>query len=371
MPKNKIQGENKMQKLKIEDYGYTERFKALAAQCKSSLIPARITAVYQGMYEIVTDEGAGKAKLKGNYMINNPSEDMVPTVGDFVLVYYVADSTSIIHHLLERNSLLMRKAPADNKKLTQLIGANIDTAFIVTSMNKDFNAGRIERYLTAIYQSGITPVILLSKSDVCENPYEYIAKANDIAMGADVVATSAHSMDGIDQLKSMLKKGKTVIFIGSSGVGKSSLLNAIAEDEIMPVNEIREDDAKGRHTTTHRQLIMLDGGCMLIDTPGMREFTLFDADEFVDETFSDITALARQCHFGDCRHDAEIKCAVKRAIENGELDPDRLKQYNKQKKLDAYADKKAYVRNKEKNMKKYYSIGKEARKRKSYDGYND
>ncbi|MEX1377977.1 MAG: ribosome small subunit-dependent GTPase A [Eubacteriales bacterium] len=359
-----------MEKLTIEDYGYTEKFKTLATQYDSRLIPARITAVYQGMYDIATDYGISKAKLKGNYLINNPAEDMMPTVGDFVLVDYQPNAHSIIHHLLDRTSLLIRKAPQDNKKLTQLIGANIDTAFIVTSMNKDFNAGRIERYLTAIYQSGITPVILLSKSDVCENPAEYIAKANDIAMGADVISTSAYDMNGIDSLKSMLKKGKTVIFVGSSGVGKSSLLNVVADDEIMEVNTIREDDAKGRHTTTHRQLIMLESGCMLIDTPGMREFTLFDADDSVDETFRDIIDLAQHCHFGDCSHDAEIKCAVKQAIEDGELDADRLKQYNKQKKLDAFADKKAYVRNKEKNMKKYYSIGKEARKRKSHDGYD-
>ncbi len=369
--KKRISKEYIMSNLKLTDYGYQEKYRALAAQYDIKLIPARITAVYQGIYEIVTDFGMSKAKLRGNYTLNNVSEESIPTVGDFVMVDYQKDASfSLIYHLIDRFSLLIRRAPEDNKKMNQMIGANIDYAFIVTSMNKDFSPGRIERYLTAIYQGGITPVIILSKSDLAENEYEFISTVNDIAFGVDVICTSAVTMDGIDKVKAMLQKGKTVIFIGSSGVGKSSLLNAIAGSEIMNVKKIREDDDKGRHTTTHRQLIMLDSGCMLIDTPGMREFSLTDAGTGVDETFSDIYELAKECHFSDCSHGKEIKCAVKKAIEEGRLDPERLKQYNKQKKVDSYYSNKDYLKNKEKSMKKYYEIGKDARNKKSYDGYN-
>ena len=360
-----------MNTIKLTEYGYNEKYETLAKQYDNKYTPARIVAVYQGMYDIATDYGISKAKLRGNYILNNPLEAAIPTVGDFVLVdYQLEGAVSPIYHLLDRKSLLMRRAPEDNKKASQMIGANIDYAFIVTSMNKDFNLGRIERYLTAIYQGGITPVIVLSKSDLCDNEYNYISKVNDIAFGLDIICTSSHTMDGIDKLKALLKKEKTVIFIGSSGVGKSSLLNAVAGSEVMHVNRVREDDDKGRHTTTHRQLIMLDNGCMLIDTPGMREFSLFDAAESVDETFKDIYELTKQCHFSNCSHNKEIKCAVKRAIENGELDENRLIQYNKQKKVDAYYSNKDYIKNKEKSMKKYHEIGKYARKNKSFDGYN-
>ena len=340
-----------MSNLTLTDYGYCEKHQALAAQYDNKLTPARITAVYQGIYEIATDFGVSKAKLRGNYTLNNPSEESIPTVGDFVMVDYQKDASfSLIHHLIDRFSLLIRKAPNDNSKMNQMIGANIDYAFIVTSMNKDFSPGRIERYLTAIYQGGITPVIILSKSDLSEDKYEFISKVNDIAFGVEVICTSTISMDGIDKVKSMLGKGKTVIFIGSSGVGKSSLLNAIAGSEIMHVEKIREDDDKGRHTTTHRQLIMLNGGCMLIDTPGMREFGLTNTGDGLDETFSDIYELAKKCHFSDCSHDKEIKCAVKQAIEEGRLDSDRLRQYNKQKKVDSYQSNKDYQKNKEKRF---------------------
>ena len=359
-----------MSNIHLEDYGFNEKHQTLAKQYDQNLTPARITAVYQGIYEIATDFGISKAKLRGNYTLQNPYEESIPTVGDFVMVdYQKGASFSLIYHLIHRSSLLTRKAPEDNKKTNQMLGANIDYAFIVTSMNKNFSPGRIERYLTAIYQGGITPVIILSKSDLADNEYEYISKASDIAFGLDIICTSTVTSEGIDTVKSMLKKGKTVIFIGSSGVGKSSLVNAVAGSEIMHVEKIREDDDKGRHTTTHRQLIMLDSGCMLIDTPGMREFGLLDSDS-VDETFKDIYELAKGCRFSDCTHDKEIDCAVKNAIDQGELDPERLKQYNKQKKIDSYYTNKNYLKNKEKAMKKYYEIGKQARKKKSYEGYD-
>jgi len=358
-----------MENLKIQDYGYNERFKTLATQYDSNLTPARVMAVYQGVYEIVTDYGVSRAKLKGNYLFNM-TEDTIPTVGDFVLVDYQQGSFSIIHQLLDRYSELVRKAPIDNKKVSQIIGANIDIAFIVTSMNKNFNLGRIERYLTSIYQGGITPVIILSKSDLCENQSELVSQTKDIAFGVDVITTSSYTMEGIEEVKALLDKSKTVIFIGSSGVGKSSLLNAVAGKEIMDVNTIREDDDRGRHTTTHRQLVMLDSGCMLIDTPGMRGFLLMDARDTVDDTFKDIHDLAKHCHFNNCTHNKEIKCAVKQAIEDGILLSHRLEQYNKQKKVYAYQDKKNYSRSKEKRMKKYHEVGKEARNRKSYDGYD-
>ncbi len=180
-----------MSNIHLEDYGFNEKYQTLAKQYGQNLTPARITAVYQGIYEIATDFGISKAKLRGNYTLQNPYEESIPTVGDFVMVDYQKDASfSLIHHLIHRSSLLTRKAPEDNKKKNQMIGANIDYAFIVTSMNKDFSLGRIERYLTAIYQGGITPVIILSKSDLADNEHEYISKTSDIAFGLDIICTS-------------------------------------------------------------------------------------------------------------------------------------------------------------------------------------
>ncbi len=326
----------------MNKFGYNDFYNKQQEKFNIDLVPARITAVFQGQYEIATDFGTSSAVLKGSYSFNEDNYD-IPTVGDFVMADYQDNGVSVIKNIMERKSSLIRKAPNDSSKDTQIIAANIDFAFVVMSLNKDFSTERLIRYTTAIYDGGITPVIILSKSDLVENETEingYIARVNEVVFGTDVLVCSTYTNEGIDEILDFLREGNTYVFLGSSGVGKSSLLNALAGNEMMTVSDIREDDDKGKHTTTHRQLFMLDNGAMIIDTPGMREFGLADADSGLSESFADIEALAQQCYFKDCTHNTEPKCAVKDAIQRGEISEQRLISYNKHKRVEAFFERR-------------------------------
>ena len=195
----------------------------------------------------------------------------------------------------------------------------------------DFNPKRLERYLTLAWQSGATPVILLTKADLVEDDWDYICRVERVAAGVNIHAVSAHTGYGLPRLNAYLQPGKTVVFLGSSGVGKSSLVNALAGEDIMAVNAIREDDSKGRHTTTHRQLILLKTGVMIIDTPGMRELGMWDVSEGLGEAFTDVEQFLGKCRFSDCKHETEPGCAIRAAIERGELDMQRWESYRKLK----------------------------------------
>ena len=199
------------------------------------------------------------------------------------------------------------------------------------SLNQDFNPKRLERYLTLAWQSGATPVILLTKADLVEDYWEYLTQVERVAAGVNTHVVSAHTGYGLPRLGAYLQPGKTLVFIGSSGVGKSSLVNALAGKQIMDVNGIREDDAKGRHTTTHRQMIRLDSGVLIIDTPGMRELGMWDVSEGLGDAFTDVEAHLGKCRFSDCRHESEPGCAIKAAIAAGELDLGRWESYQKLK----------------------------------------
>ena len=197
------------------------------------------------------------------------------------------------------------------------------------SLNLDFNPKRLERYLTLAWQSGATPVILLTKADLVENYWDYLTQVERVAAGVNTHVVSAHTGYGLERLNAYLQPGKTVVFLGSSGVGKSSLVNALAGEEIMTVNGIREDDSKGRHTTTHRQLIRLKSSVMIIDTPGMRELGMWDISEGLGDAFADVEQFIGKCRFSDCRHESEPGCAIKAAIATGELDAERWESYRK------------------------------------------
>ncbi len=247
------------------------------------------------------------------------------TVGDWLLLDPDHPPSS---RVLERKSLIKRRA-AGHDRQTQLIAANIDTAFIVSSCNQDFNVARLERYVALAFEAEVDPVIVLTKIDLCETPHSYVEAAKAISREVPVVVLDARGDEPKSKLADWCRPGQTLAFLGSSGVGKSTLINALSGTRSIATQAIREDDAKGRHTTTSRQLHILPNGCAVLDTPGMRELQLTDAGAGVADVFSDLHALSEQCRFNDCRHETEPGCAVRSAIEAGEVDSARLARWQK------------------------------------------
>ena len=341
--------------MNISDYGFD--YESYSDEITGT--PARITSVHKGRLGIVSDFGEGYAQLKGKeYYYENA---VFPTVGDFVLIDYNSNGDSRIKKTLERRTCFSRRSP-DKGKGEQAVAANFDYVFIMQSLNHDFNPKRLERYLTAARQSKAEPVIVLTKADLTDDYLPYILETSRVAEGIKTCIVSAKTGYGMEELLPYLQKGKTLVFLGSSGVGKSSLVNTLAGEKIMDVNGIREDDSKGRHTTTHRELVMLRNGVMLIDTPGMRELGMWDVTEGLDDAFSDVDRFAQKCRFRDCRHGNEPGCAVREAIENGELSASRFESYKKLKAEAKYNDSTAdYRRQKEQFFK---SIAISQRKKK-------
>ena len=308
--------------MNINDYGNVPHTENLPG------IPARVTAVHKERYEIVCEHGITHARLKTKaYFVD--TQDF-PTAGDFVMIRYIENGDSQILATLPRKTFFSRREPGPIPR-DQAVAANFDYVFIMQSLNMDFNPKRLERYLTLAWQSGATPVILLTKADLVEDYWEYLTQVERVATGVNTHVVSAHTGYGLNRLNAYLQPGKTVVFLGSSGVGKSSLVNALAGEEIMSVSDIREDDSKGRHTTTHRQLIRLRSGVMIIDTPGMRELGMWDVSEGLSDAFTDVEAFLGQCRFSDCRHETEPGCAIKAAIASGKLDAARWESYQKLK----------------------------------------
>ena len=308
--------------MNINDYGTVPNTENLPG------IPARVTSVHKERYEIVCQHGLTYARLKTKeYFLE---EESFPTAGDYVMIDYIDNGDSRIIATLPRRTLFSRREPGPIPR-DQAVAANFDYVFIMQSLNLDFNPKRLERYLTLSWQSGATPVILLTKADLVEDYWDYLTQVERVAAGVNVHVVSAHTGQGLARLNAYLQPGKTVVFLGSSGVGKSSLVNALAGEEIMAVSAIREDDSKGRHTTTHRQLIRLKSGVMVIDTPGMRELGMWDVSEGLADAFADVEQLLGKCRFSDCEHNTEPGCAIKAAIAAGELDIQRWESYQKLK----------------------------------------
>ncbi len=280
------------------------------------------------IYRVLTKDGEKLAKVSGKFSYEASENIDYPAVGDFVLLADGGADEGVILSVLPRASLFLRTA-AGTAHEAQAVAANIDTCFITMSLNQDFNVRRLERYLTIAWDSGAVPVVVLTKSDIADDAGQRVAEAENAALGVDVVVTSAKQGEGMDALAPYLKPGKTVAFLGSSGVGKSTLINALLGEARIKTAEIREDDDKGRHTTTTRNLIYLENGSAVIDTPGMREVGIESGD--TGHSFADIEALATECRFSDCQHDTEPGCAVKAAIDSGALDAKRLESYNKLK----------------------------------------
>jgi ribosome biogenesis GTPase len=320
---------------KLEDIGYSDWFKNRADEEKlSSHGVARITSVHKDSYTASKGDGDVFAELSGNLLYSTESALDLPTTGDWVYAdFYDDDSHAIIYGLLPRKTLLKRKT-SGKQVAHQLVAANIDTAFIIQSLNENFNISRLERYLVMVNEAGIEPIILLSKCDLAnkEKVEEAKQKVLKTSPQATTLAFSNLNGENINSIISLLKSGSTYCLLGSSGVGKTTLLNSILGSNQFETQDVSRIESKGRHTTTTRQLVQLQNGAMIIDTPGMRELGGISIDDGLDETFSEIVELSRKCKFNDCSHTNEKGCAILSAIEKGALSEKRYQNYLKMKR---------------------------------------
>ena len=335
---------------------------ALAAQ--ASLEPGstigRVTAVFRDQCLLRLPDAERMGELTGRFRHLARDAAAFPAVGDWVSAQETGREQALIHGLLPRRNVLSRKE-AGHAVQEQVLAANVDVAFVMTAFDADFNVRRIERYAVMVRQSGIEPVVLLNKSDLAEPGDARISEAIDVNPGGAVHRVSARSGEGLDIVSFYLSGTKTGIFLGSSGVGKSTLLNALLGGDIQATNSIRLSDGKGRHTTTARQMFLLPGGGLVIDTPGLREVQPWADEAALAEAFSEISALARLCRFGDCTHGPETGCAVKEAVETGALPADRYEGYLKLRKEMAYLRRKQDPLEEADNKRRWKNIHRAAK----------
>ncbi len=294
--------------------------------------PARVTLEHQHIYRVQTESAELLAAVSGGIRHRAEGPQDFPAVGDWVAIQPPSPGhRAVIKAVLPRRSKFSRKVAGD-ETIEQVVAANVDTIFIVMGLDRDFNLRRAERYLITAWDGGAAPVMVLNKADVCPDVPAATSAIQSVAPGVPVLAVSTKFDPDLAALDPYLQPGRTVALLGSSGVGKSTIVNRLAGEDIQRTREVRESDQRGRHTTTHRQLIRLPGGGLLIDTPGMRELQLWDGAGGVGATFEEVESLASGCRFADCLHDSEPNCAVKAAVERGELEADRLESYRQLQK---------------------------------------
>lgn len=343
--------------MSLEDLGWSPFFSANLDHGDSSLLPGRVSSQHRDLYRVLTADGELVCSIAGRLRNHAFLASDLPAVGDWVLLGRREQSRGAIHRLLPRRSKLSRRA-AGIRNHEQIIAANVDTVFIVASLDHDFSLRRMERYLSLVAGSGAQPVLVLSKCDAAGDAEAKRVSAEVIAQGAPVHLVSAHDGTGLDELRTYLQRGCTVAFVGSSGVGKSTLINALFGADVQLTRAVRNSDSKGRHTTTYRRLVPIPGGAMLLDTPGMREIQLWADDDSLDTSFADIAAAANECRFRDCTHHHEPGCAVRERA-----DPDRLAGFHKQQKELAYLHRQTNQQAARAEKQKWKAIHKAMRNR--------
>lgn len=308
----------------LDAYGWTPDLERAFLTLESgSAVPARVVQTQRGLHRIVTSSRIVSAEVAGSLRHTNTG---APVVGDWVAAE-VPDTSdgAVIQAVVPRRSQIVRKAPG--RPTGQVLAANVDTVFIVTSCNEDLSPRRIERYLTLVWDGGATPVVVVNKADLVDDPQNSLTIAAGAATGVAVLGISARTAAGLDPLDAYLRRGQTIALLGSSGVGKSTIVNRLMGRAVQAVRATREEDAKGRHTTTSRELFVLPSGAILVDTPGLREVGLWVSDTGLERAFPEVDEFARHCRFDDCGHDHEPGCAVRASVERGELAADRLDGY--------------------------------------------
>jgi ribosome biogenesis GTPase len=327
------------------------------------LVPGRVAVQHRGAYDVYTDHGEVRAGLPGRMLHDAGDTADLPAVGDWVALDAPAGGTSTIRAVLPRRTAFVRTAASDQHRISerQVVAANVDVVFLVNSLVDDYNLRRIERYLVLAWESGAEPVVVLTKSDLHDDVDGAVAEVTAVAIGVPVHAVSNVTGEGVDELRPYFTGNRTVAALGSSGVGKSTLINSLSRSDLAATGEVRQD-GRGRHTTTRRELLVVPGGGFFLDTPGMREIQLSEASSGVQETFDDVTVLAAQCRFSDCAHEAEPGCAVQEALRDGRLDPDRWASYRKLQRELAALERKLDARAKSEERKKWRRFSKAQRK---------
>lgn len=323
----------------------------------------RVASEHKHSYGVFSESGKVLGELAGRLRHQALDRSDLPAVGDWVVTRPCPEGGKVtIHAVLPRKSKFTRKTAGVSTE-PQIVGANIDTVFLITSLNEDFNPRRVERYLTVAWGSGARPIIILSKSDLCDETQERIRELRAVVGDVPIHAVSVVRREGMDQLSQYLKHGQTVALLGSSGVGKSTLINYFLDREYLRVQEIRKHDGRGRHTTTHRELIVLPQGGVVLDTPGMRELQLWDSDRGLHIAFDDIETIAGRCYFGDCRHEDEPRCAIREALAEGAIDTARYQSYEKLQKELTYLARKQDIRSAIAEKKKWKKLSRVASER--------
>lgn len=320
----------------INDYGWNKYFQQEWDENHAmGMFPGRVIADYGQLLRVA----CGTGDILANRPVHKSGSGMQIAVGDWAALEFVGEEYASIRFVIARKTKFSRAAAGIEVK-EQIVAANIDTVFLIQSLNRDFNMRRLERYLIAAWESGATPVVVLTKADICDDVAEKMAVVYNTAPGAEVLAVSCVTGEGIEDIKRYLTKGKTVALLGSSGVGKSTLANTLAGEQLLETQTVREGDSRGRHTTTHRELLLLPGGGLIMDTPGMRSLSLWEADTGMEVMFGDVEELTELCRFNDCKHENEPGCAVREALNAGRLESKRWEAWMKLQKELRYLELK-------------------------------
>jgi len=352
----------------IKDFGYNDFFESNRIKLKlDSFSIARVTSENRGSYRVINENGEFLAKITGKQIFNALSKEDYPAVGDWVAITDLNNNQAVINAILPRKTIIKRKHGRDDKKTeTQVIGTNIDVAFIVESIDRDFNLNRIERYFAIAIDGGVKPVIIINKIDLISEE-DLNLKINQIKNrfnNIDVILTSTITNQGVDLLKQYILKGKTYCFLGSSGIGKSSLINKLLGEDIIKTGEISNFSNRGKHVTTRREMYFLEEGGIVIDNPGMREVGMTYVNQGIDDLFDEIARLGEKCKYSDCTHTNEPGCEVLKALNQGKLDKEKYNNYiNLKKESEYYEMSEIEKKEKERDFGRFLKNAKKEIKR--------